>query len=60
MVIIDRLRRRVMDGVGHRHLRRVDGTGTIHRGIGIERLALGANGIIVGPMTGMTVGKVMR
>lgn len=60
MVIIDRLRRLAMDGGAPRHPRREDGTGTIRRGIGIERLARGINGIIVGPMTGMTVGRVMR
>lgn len=60
MFIIDRLHRRAMDGGAPRHRRRADGIGTILRGIGIERLALGTTGIIVGPMTGMTVGKIMR
>lgn len=60
MFIIDRLRRRAMDGGAPRHRRRADGTGTIRRGIGIERPALGTTGITVGPMTGMTVGKIMR
>jgi hypothetical protein len=59
MFIIGRHLRRAMDGGAH-HLPRVDGIGTIRHRIGIERLALGINGIIVGPMTGMTAGRVRR
>ncbi len=60
MFIIGRHLRRAMDGGDHRLPRRADGTGTIRRRIGIERLALGTTGIITGLMTGMTVGKTLR
>ena len=55
--IIDHHRRHTLDGGGHRH--RLDGIGIIRLRIGMESVAPGTTGIIVGLMTGMVVGKTV-